>query len=633
MSISDLDLYLLSQGRHERLWRVLGAQPIPHGGLELTGEGEAAEATAGWRFSVWAPNAREVQVIGDFSGWWPADGQPMRRLGDSGVWTTDVPQALAGQRYRFRVHGADGKWSYRSDPMARATECPPANASVLFASDYTWNDDDWLARRATRIDHHRRPMTTYEVHLGSWRPGLSYKELADQLVDHVTELGFTHVEFMPVMEHPYGGSWGYQVTGFYAPTSRFGSPDEFRHLVDRLHQAGIAVLLDWVPAHFPKDDWALARFDGTALYEHQDPQRGEHPDWGTYIFDYGRPEVRNFLIANARYWCEEFHIDGLRVDAVASLLYLDYSRNDGEWTPNAQGGNTHLEAVDFLKELNQAVYGDFPGVVSIAEESTAWPGVSRPVDWGGLGFGLKWNMGWMHDTLGYVQREPVHRSFHHGELTLPSMYAFDEQFVLPLSHDEVVHGKRSLLGKLPGDRWQKLAGLRGLLAYMWAFPGKKLLFMGTELAPEHEWSEQWGLGWDALLDPMVAGVRDTLRDLNRLYAATPALWQRDTTADGFTWLDPHDANRNVLSFLRHGDTPGDAVACLVNFSGIPLHSHRIGLPAAGVWRELLNTDATVYGGSGVGNLGKVKAVAEPWNGQPASAMAQVGPYGAVLFAV
>jgi 1,4-alpha-glucan branching enzyme len=385
-----------------------------------------------------------------------------------------------------------------------------------------------------------------------------------------------------------------------------------------------------VPAHFPKDDWALARFDGTHLYEHPDPQRGEHPDWGTLIFDYGRPEVRNFLIANARYWCEEFHIDGIRVDAVASMLYLDYSRSPGQWSPNMHGGNTHLEAVEFVKQLNQAVYADYPGVVTIAEESTAWPGVSRPVDWGGLGFGLKWNMGWMHDTLGYVAREPIHRRYHHAELTWPSVYAFDEQFVLPLSHDEVVHGKRSLLGKLPGDRWQRLAGLRGLYAYMWSFPGKKLVFMGAELAPEHEWSEVWGLDWGLLNDPMIVGVRDTLRDLNRHYKELPALWSRDTDPGGFTWLDPHDADTNVIAYLRH-DHEGRTVACVVNFSGIPLHRHRIGLPHAGTWQEVLNTDATVYGGSGVGNLGAVQAVNEGWRGQPASATVQVGPYGAVWF--
>jgi 1,4-alpha-glucan branching enzyme len=634
--ISDLDLYLFGQGRHERLWRVLGAHPMPTPADPApSGRGRRARPTqksapveGGWRFAVWAPNAQQVQVIGDFSGWWPDDGLPMAREGDSGVWTAIVPQATAGQRYRYRVLGADGQWTYRADPMATAAQCPPENASVLFTSGYTWNDDEWMAAR--RTDHHAQPMSTYEVHLGSWRPGLSYKELADELVAHVTELGFTHVEFMPVMEHPYGGSWGYQVTGFYAPTARFGDPDEFRHLIDRLHQAGVSVLLDWVPAHFPKDEWALARFDGTCLYEHPDPRRGEHPDWGTLVFDYGRPQVRNFLIANARYWCEEFHVDGLRVDAVASMLYLDYSREPGQWSPNIFGGNTHLEAVDFLKELNQAVYADHPGVVTIAEESTAWPGVSRPVDWGGLGFGLKWNMGWMHDTLDYATHEPVHRRYHHAQLTWPSVYAFDEQFVLPLSHDEVVHGKRSLVGKLPGDRWQRLAGLRGLLAYMWAFPGKKLLFMGAELAQESEWSEQRGLDWTALGQD-ASGVWATVRDLNAGYRKLPALWARDTEPGGFSWLDPHDADTNVIAFLRHGFGDDQTVACLVNFSGVPLHSHRIGLPQAGVWREVLNTDATCYGGSGVGNLGAITAGPHGWHGQPASATVAVGPYAVVWF--
>ena len=551
-----------------KLWHRLGAHPDPGGG---------------WRFSVWAPNAHEVQVIGDFSGWWPDDGVPLERL-ENGVWHGFDPCAVAGQRYRFRVLGADGRWVYRSDPMAFATECPPANASVLYESRYAWNDEGWMASR--RTDHHDRPMSVYEVHLGSWRQGLSYKELADELVEHVTRLGFTHVEFLPVMEHPFGGSWGYQVTGFYAPTARFGSPDDFRHLVDRLHQAGVAVLLDWVPAHFPRDEWGLARFDGTCLYEHPDPRRGEHPDWGSLIFDYGRWEVREFLISNALYWCEEFHVDGLRVDAVASMLYLDYSRRPGEWEPNCFGGNTNLEAVDFLKELNSRVYASHPGVVMVAEESTAWPGVTKPVDWGGLGFGLKWNMGWMHDTLHYFAREPLFRGYHHNWLTWPAYYAGQEHFVLSLSHDEVVHGKRSLLGKLPGDRWNRLAGLRGLLAYMWAFPGKKLLFMGGELAQECEWSEQRSLEWTGA----DGGLQALVHDLNTVYRTTPDLW-----TDSFAWVH-EDPSRNIVAFAR-----GNMV-CIFNFSGLhqPLH-----LPSVRGWREVLNTDASCYGGTGAGNLGKV----------------------------
>ncbi|MEJ3744467.1 1,4-alpha-glucan branching protein GlgB [Actinomycetes bacterium KLBMP 9797] len=595
--IGDLDLFLLSQGKHERLWELLGAQPRP----------------GGCRFAVWAPNAREVQVIGDFDGW---AGTPLERLGPSGVWAGHVAGAAAGHRYKYRVLGADGVWTERADPMAQATECPPRNASVIAESRYEWGDDTWIARR--RGDHHARPMSVYEVHLGSWRPGLSYRELADQLTAYVTELGFTHVELMPVMEHPYGPSWGYQVTGYYAPTSRFGSPDDFRYLVDRLHQAGIGVLLDWVPAHFPRDSWALARFDGTPLYEHPDPRRGEHPDWGSLVFDYGRPEVRNFLVANALYWLEEFHVDGLRVDAVASMLYLDYSRGPGQWAPNVYGDNAHLEAIDFLRELNATVYRNHPGVVMIAEESTAWPGVSRPVHDGGLGFGLKWNMGWMHDTLGYVERDPVHRSYHHDQVTWPSVYGFDEQFVLPISHDEVVHGKGSLLGKMPGDRWQQLAGLRGFLAYMWAFPGKQLLFMGAELADAREWSEARGLDW-SLPD---TGVPRLLGDLNRVYRAAPELWALDTSPDGFRWIRHDDRAANVLSFLRRGPD-GEWLACVVNFSGVPRIGYPLTLPVAGRWTEVLNTDAECYGGTGVGNFGAVTAAAG------GAAEVHVGPYAAV----
>jgi 1,4-alpha-glucan branching enzyme len=608
----ELDLFLISQGRHERLWDVLGAQVD----------------RVGVSFAVWAPNAQEVRVIGDGPGWGPYDGAPMTRLGPSGVWHAFVPEARAGQRYKYRVHGADGVWRDKADPMARATECPPATASVITASSYDWNDADWLAGRVAGGLPHERPMSVYEVHLGSWRPGLSYVELAEQLVAHVRGLGFTHVELLPVMEHPYGGSWGYQVTGYYAPTARFGSPDEFRYLVDELHQAGIGVLLDWVPAHFPRDEWALARFDGTALYEHPDPRRGEHPDWGSLIFDYGRPEVRNFLVANALYWCEEFHIDGLRVDAVASMLYLDYSRNEGEWAPNVFGGNLHLEAIDFLRELNATVYRLHPGVIMIAEESTAFPSVSKPVDWGGLGFGFKWNMGWMHDTLSYVDKKPIHRMYHHDTLTLPSLYAFDEKFVLPISHDEVVHGKRSLVAKLPGDRWQRLAGLRGLLGYMWAYPGKKLLFMGAELAPEREWSEQHGLDWSAVAEPGVPGIALLITDLNAAYRSAAALWHRDAEPGGFGWIMHDDAASNMLGFVRHAPD-GSVVACVTNFSGVSRSDYRIGLPAAGRWVEVLNTDAAEYGGSGVGNLGAVHATERPWHGRPFSAVVQVGPYATV----
>ncbi|MFC0530765.1 1,4-alpha-glucan branching protein GlgB [Phytohabitans kaempferiae] len=605
--LGDLDLHLFGQGRHERLWEVLGAHPRP----------------GGCRFAVWAPNAHEVRVIGDFTGWGPYDGVPLEPVGSSGIHAGFVPGVEPGQRYKYRIHGADGRWTDRADPMAFHTECPPRTASVVYESAYRWEDTAWMAGRQS--DHHARPMSVYEVHLGSWRPGLSYRDLADQLVSYVADLGFTHVELMPVAEHPYGPSWGYQVTGYYAPTSRFGTPDEFRHLVDRLHQAGIGVLLDWVPAHFPKDEWALAGFDGTALYEH--PFAGEHPDWGSLIFNYGRHEVRNFLVANALYWLEEFHIDGLRVDAVASMLYLDYSRQPGEWAPNVYGGNEHLEAIDFLRELNATVYRNHPGVVMIAEESTAWPGVSRPVDWGGLGFGLKWNMGWMHDTLEYVCRDPMYRRYHHDQLTWPTVYAFDEQFLLPISHDEVVHGKGSLIGKMPGDRWQKLAGVRGFLAYMWAFPGKQLLFMGCELADEREWSEQAGLDWSRSGD----GLPALLRDLNRAYRETPALWSLDTSPEGFRWIVWDDWQQNVISFIRVAPD-GSMVACVANFSGLPRCDYRIGLPAGGRWAEILNTDAACYGGAGVGNLGGVDALDQPSHGHPHSAEVHVGAYATVWFA-
>jgi 1,4-alpha-glucan branching enzyme len=545
---------------------------------------------------------------------------------DSGVWAADVADATIGQRYKFRVHGADGSWKDRADPRALATEIPPRTASVVWRSSYEWGDAEWMAHRPT--DHHARPISIYEVHLGSWRPGLSYVDLATQLVEYVTGLGFTHVELMPVMEHPFGGSWGYQVTGYFAPTARFGTPDEFKYLVDRLHRAGIGVLLDWVPAHFPKDDWALARFDGTALYEHPDPRRGQHPDWGSLIFDYGRPEVRRFLIDSALHWCSEYHADGLRVDAVASMLYLDYSRPPGGWEPNVHGGNANLEALSLLKELNVTVYSRHPGVMMIAEESTSWPGVSRPVDWGGLGFGLKWNMGWMHDTLSYVQRDPVHRQYHHGTLTLPSLYAFAEHFILPISHDEVVHGKRALTAKLPGDRWQRLAGLRGLLGYMWAFPGKQLLFMGAELAAETEWSEERGLDWSTRDEPEVAAIQRLLRDLNAAYRRLPALWQRDSDPDAFRWMVPDDADGNVIAFLRHGPH-GTTVAAITNFSGKPHRDYRIGLPAPGRWTEVLNTDAAGYGGTGTGNLGAVTAGPVPARGFEYSAPVQVGPYATV----
>ncbi|HKF13805.1 MAG TPA: 1,4-alpha-glucan branching protein GlgB, partial [Gaiellaceae bacterium] len=539
-AVGELDLHLLGEGRHERLYEALGAHAVEVDGVP------------GTAFAAWAPNATAVSVVGDFNGWEPG-AHELRPLGDTGVWAGFVPGIGDGERYKYALTTADGSVRLKADPVAFAAEKPPETASIVHRSKYRWHDDEWLEARAA-ADALRRPMSIYEVHLGSWRLNplegnrpLTYSELADELADYAADLGFTHVELLPVMQHPYAGSWGYQVTGYYAPQSTFGSPDDFRAFVDRLHGRGLGVLLDWVPAHFPRDEWALARFDGTALYEHDDPRRGAHPDWGTLVFNLGRTEVKNFLLANALFWTQELHIDGLRVDAVASMLYLDYSRRAGEWVPNAFGGNEDLEAVAFLKELNELVHRRVPGVVMAAEESTAWPGVSRPTYVGGLGFGFKWNMGWMHDTLAYFAQDPVYRRYHHHQLTFSLMYAFSENFVLPLSHDEVVHGKGSLLQKMPGDRWQQLANLRALYGYMWAHPGKKLLFMGGELAQEAEWSWERSLDWHLLERRDHAGVQSLVRDLNRVYRDEPALWEVDFDPSGFRWLEPNDAAANVLA--------------------------------------------------------------------------------------
>ncbi|MFF4505365.1 1,4-alpha-glucan branching protein GlgB [Streptomyces sp. NPDC001401] len=596
-ALGELDLHLIHEGRHEQLWKALGAEPMTH------------EGVTGTRFTVWAPNAQGVRVAGEFTCW---DGTalPMRSLGSSGVWELFVPGIGEGAHYKFEITSRYGGRFLKADPMARRTEVPPATASVVTASHYEWGDQEWMAHRGD-TPVHEAPFSVYEVHLPSWRPGLTYRQLADQLPEYVKGLGFTHVELMPLAEHPFGPSWGYQVTSYYAPTSRLGDPDDLRYLIDALHRAGIGVIMDWVPAHFPKDDWALARFDGDPLYEPGDSRRAEHPDWGTYEFDFGRIEVRNFLVANAVYWCEEFHIDGLRVDAVASMLYLDYSRDSGQWTPNVHGGREDLDAMAFLQEMNATVYRRAPGVVTIAEESTAWDGVTRPTDSGGLGFGLKWNMGWMHDSLGYMEHEPVHRKYHHNEMTFSMVYAYSENYVLPISHDEVVHGKQALVSKMPGDWWQQRANHRAYLGFMWAHPGKQLLFMGQEFAQGSEWSQAHGPDW-WLVDPGYGaepdhrGVRDLVRDLNAVYRRTPALWQQDTQPRGFQWVMGDAAEDNVFAFLRFA-TDGSPLLAVSNFSPVVRHDYRLWAPDdVPAWREVLNTDAARYGGCDVTNPDDVK---------------------------
>jgi 1,4-alpha-glucan branching enzyme len=624
-TLGDLDVHLAMEGRHEHLYERLGAHV-----REIDG-------VLGTAFAVWAPNARGVAVVGDFNSW---DGRlhPMRTLGSSGIWELFVPGVSEGQKYRYEIRTREGQLRIKSDPVAFRTEVPPANASIVDRSRHEWSDEEWLERRRT-TEPLKSPLSIYEVHLGSWRRNplegnrsLDYLELADELSDYVRDLGFTHIELLPVMEHPFAGSWGYQVTGYFAPTSRFGTPDDFRCFVDRLHRNGLGVILDWVPAHFPRDDWALALFDGTALYEHADPRRGAHPDWGTLVFNLGRNEVKNFLLSNALYWLREHHADGIRVDAVASMLYLDYSRNAGEWVPNQFGGREDLDSVQFLKEMNEALFGREPGVISAAEESTAWPGVSRPTYLGGLGFGFKWNMGWMHDTLLYFQKDPVYRRFHHHTLTFSLMYAFSENFILPLSHDEVVHGKGSLINKMPGDRWQKFANLRSLYAYMWAHPGKKLLFMGGELAQFDEWNYDSSLHWHLLEHQEHQGVQSLVRDLNRAYRDEPALWEVDFDPSGFRWLEPNDAANNVVAFARLSADGERQLVCVCNLSPVPRYGYRVGMPTCCRWREVVNTDSAFYGGSGVGNMGSVEAEAVPWHDQPFSAELTLPPLGVVWLA-
>ncbi len=619
-TLGDLDLHLLGEGRHERLWEKLGAHC------------RTIDGVAGVSFAVWAPNARSVRVIGEFNSW---DGRlhPMRTLGSSGIWELFIPDVGDGCLYKFEVLTAQGQLVVKTDPFAFATEGAPTNAAIVHTPKHRFADDEWLQKRA-QSDQQASPMSVYELHLGSWKRGdggeiLGYREIAPQLVQYCMELGFTHVELMPVAEHPFTGSWGYQVSNYFAPTARYGSPDDFRSFVDALHQAGIGVIVDWVPAHFPKDEWALARFDGTALYEHVDPKKGEHPDWGTLVFNYGRNEVRNFLISNALYWIEEFHVDGLRVDAVASMLYLDYSRKEGEWVPNQFGGRENLEAIEFFKQLNATIHGEHPGVLMVAEESTAYPGVSRPVHLGGLGFGFKWNMGWMHDSLAYFAKEPVYRRFHHNQLTFSLMYAWSENFMLPLSHDEVVHGKGSLIGKMPGDRWQRFANLRCMLSYMWAHPGKKLLFMGGEFGQEREWNHDDSLDWHLLDDAAHAGLQHLMADMNAAYRANPALWELDHAPEGFQWIDANDADNNVISFYRADRAQKNHLVCVCNLAPIPRTGFRVGLPKAGTYKEVINTDAETYGGTNVGNMGQVVAEKTPWHGLDHSAMITLPPLGTV----
>ena len=619
--ISDFDLHLFNEGRHQLCYEFLGAQL-----RTITG-------VAGVLFATWAPNAERVSVIGDFNHW---DGRchPMRVRGSSGVWELFIPGLTAGMNYKFEIRAKDsGNIRVKADPYGRRFEFRPATASIITAaSDYHWQDTDWLTARAQRNSLHA-PLSVYELHPGSWRRGpdgkfLNFRELAAQLVPYVQELGFTHIELMPISEHPLDASWGYQTTGFYAVSSRFGSPDDFRYFVDQCHQHGIGIILDWVAGHFPRDEHALARYDGTPLYEHADPRRGEHRDWGTLIFNYSRNEVRNFLIANALYWIREFHLDGLRVDAVASMLYLDYSRLPGEWLPNVHGGNENLEAIDFLRSMNEQVLSQYPGVLTIAEESTAWPQVTRPPWLGGLGFSMKWNMGWMHDTLSYFSKDPIHRHYHHDNLTFGLLYAFHENFVLPFSHDEVVHGKGSLINKMPGDDWQRFANLRLLYTFMFTYPGKKLLFMGSEFGQWREWDHDRGLDWYLAGQAGHGQISSLVTELNRLYSSHPELYYHDFEQDGFEWIDCHDASQSVLSYLRkHAD---GFLVIVVNFTPVPRHNYRLGVPRSGYYKELLNSDSTYFGGSNLGNANGVQAELLSWMGRPYSIKLDLPPLAGLI---
>ena len=584
-TVGSLDLHLIGEGRHERLWNVLGAN--------LRSYDTEMGTVSGVSFAVWAPNAQGVAVVGDFCGWNPTQ-YPMRSLGSTGVWEVFVPGIGAGEHYKFAIFSHEGRKD-KADPLAKRTACPPETDSIVDSTSFAWSDSAWINKRTGNLDV---PMSIYEVHVGSWKVGANYNRLREELIPYLKEHGFTHVELLPVAEHPFGGSWGYQVSGYYSPSARWGSPDEFRELVNALHENGIGVIVDWVPAHFPKDDWALGRFDGQALYEHPDPRRGEQADWGTYVFDFGRNEVRNFLVANALYWAEEFHIDGLRVDAVASMLYLDYSRD--EWLPNQHGGRENLEAVQFLQETNATLNRTHPGVLTIAEESTSWPGVTAPTSENGLGFSLKWNMGWMNDTLEYFKHEPIHRSYHHGELTFSMVYAYSERYVLPFSHDEVVHGKGSLWQRMPGDDWNKAAGLRALYGYMFSHPGKNLLFMGQEFGQTTEWSEEHSVDWgnlDGWGNEWHRGIKRLVRDINLIYRDTPALWSQDFSQDGFQWVKADDSNNNVLGYVRYG-ADGSALLAVCNLSGSSIPNYGLWVPRDGAWKMVLNTDDAVYEGAG-----------------------------------
>ncbi len=595
-TVGALDLHLFGEGRHEEIYKKLGAHITKIG------------RTKGVAFAVWAPHAAGVSVVGDFNSW---DGRlhPMRMLGTSGVWELFIPKLTEGLLYKFEIHTRNGPPFLKADPYAQHTEVPPDTSSIVYNSRYKFRDAKWIENRAGR-EHFRQPLSIYEVHFGSWRRKVedekrpfTYREMAEPLANYVSQMGFTHVEFLPLKEHPYGPSWGYQVTYYYAPSARYGEPDDLRYLIDYLHRRGIGVIMDWVPAHFPKDAWALARFDGSALYEHLDPRKGEHPDWGTYIFNYGRNEVRNFLLANALYWFKEFHIDGLRVDAVASMLYLDYSRKEGEWVPNKFGGRENLEAIAFLKELNEITHRVLPGTMMIAEESTAWPAVSHPIYAGGLGFDFKWNMGWMHDTLKYFQTDPLFRAGNHNALTFGLVYAWSENFILPFSHDEVVHMKGSLLNKMPGTTEQKFANLRALYAYMWAHPGKKLLFMGGEFGQWREWTETDSLDWHLLEDSLHGGVQKLIRDLNEVYGPESALWDADGNSAGFEWIDVNNAMENILAFIRRSPTNGREIICVCNFSAVPKKGYRLTLPQECRYEVVINSDAEVYGGNGSVSIG------------------------------